>query len=112
MSTEPTTADQYEELLICAQRNWRKSMDADVPSDERCHAMAHACSYFSTAWFLRALLKRDEDYAHEAAAELHDILSDAGAAGEYIWQMLASIGIDPDAVAPIQSVPAGEETPA
>jgi hypothetical protein len=112
VSTEPTTADQYEELLICAQRNWRKSMDGDITPDERGHAMAHACSFFSTAWLLHKFVKADENAAAAAALELHEILSDAGAAGEYIWQMLASIGIDPDAVAPIQSVPAGEETPA
>jgi hypothetical protein len=99
MSTEPTR-DMYEELLTCAQRNWRRAMDVTegTASDDRSHAMAHACSYFSTAFFLQALLKRDEDAAHEAAVELNDILSDGGAAGEYIWQLLTRAGIDPDTI--------------
>jgi hypothetical protein len=111
VSDNPTMRDQYEELLTCAQRNWRRALDADVTPDERSHAMAHACSYFSSAFLLSAFLKRDEDAALEASAELHEILSDGGAPGEHIWQMLSSLGMDPDTVEPIITTPQSPAEP-
>jgi hypothetical protein len=95
-----TPKQQLTELLTCTQRNWRKVMDGpDLPREERMHTMAHACSYFSSAWLLRALIQADEEAAREAVRRLDGILNDGGAVGEWTWDLLQELGIDPASLA-------------
>lgn len=93
-----TPRAHLEELLTCAQKNWMLAMDGS--DDTRREAILHALNYFSTAWYLRALLAASPDAAQEACDHLLDILGDGGAAGEWTWKLLAELGIDPGTIKP------------
>lgn len=93
---------QLEGLLTATQQLWRKFMDGDseLPRDEQAQMVAQFCAYFSAAWYLRALMTEAPEQAGKVCESLQDILEDGGGVGEWTWDLLSEMGIDPDTIAP------------
>lgn len=92
---------QLEELLTATQRLWLKVMDGpEMSKDERTMAIVQCCTYFSAAWYLRALSEAAPDKAVEACKHLAEILNDGGGVGEWTWDLLSGMGLDPATIAP------------
>lgn len=84
------------ELLTCAQRNWLLAMEGG--QETRTEAILHVLNYFSTAWYLRALMQAAPDLAEEKTDHLIGILEDGGDVGEWIWDLLLELGVDPKTI--------------
>lgn len=96
-----TPIGHIKEFLTCAQKQWLAIMDgANLPPDQMAPHIGLALSYFSTAWYLKALNDIAPDKAAEASARLQEILDSGDGVGYSIWDMLTALGVDPATIKP------------
>lgn len=90
-------AQHLEELLTAVQRQWVKFMaeDEHIPWDERRKNIALLGANFSAAWYLRALIVAAPELAAERSQWLREIFNGGGDIGEWTWDLLSEMGIDP-----------------
>lgn len=89
MITNPR--EQLINLLTVTQRNWLLAME--YPSTGEKQSLHAVVSNFSAAWYLRALIEGHD--LQETCTHLAEILHDGGGIGEWTWELLSQLGIDP-----------------
>lgn len=94
MITNPR--EQLIELLTCTQRHWLVAME--YPRTQNNNALHFAASYFSAAWYLYALIEGKP--VDDTCEHLAEILNDGGGVGEWTWDMLTRLGVDPATITP------------
>lgn len=84
------------ELLTSTQREWRAVMDdVDGPPDVRTARIARVAVTFTAAWYLGALIEHAPEEAVDACRRLRDIFEDGGSVGEFTWDLLHDLGVNP-----------------
>lgn len=96
----PVADDHLKNLLTTLQQQWRLAFDHPGEPDEEIRFMriAMICDRFSAVWFLLKLMELNPAVAEKTTRELVGILNDGSGVGEWAYELLCRIGIDPESI--------------